>query len=707
MLRCALLLLLLASCANPFRGIPTLLPVGYQATCQLAQDTLYLETQAKSKVVLTITPHGERAQGVSYVLQDWQLAGKMQGALLDAAGKPLQPGTKLTAGEHTFFYKPSTVGEHQLLLTLSDAYGDTVQPLSCRVQVADHQVVPFSLQLTPKPAALLTCQEGKLTLCLRSKDPKAKHLTYHLQALTIQSGSKLLAGIHPLAVGAPLQFGKQELTLQPTAKGSPTEERIALTVSNEKGDLSSVAAVLKLEKGTYQLHGQLAPRQQQHAGPLEAYPIPVEVHVRGVAPALARATWPLMLWRLKSGLQGTLHSGREALLLPHDLRAGKNKLTVRLAPCALRARPQLLLGIQGLYEEPLEVNIDLSEGYQAFLTAQCKALEQAMKKTRDAAQKVFDSDAPLAALEKAQGQVQEAQAPYLQTLTRLTQNMAVLQPDSKALAALPAALPAALLAAQNMQKDLQETLKGITQDIGHYKRLTRDINETDSCNYLPLHDAAASGDEAFVRFLLKRTHNINIETKYGQTPLDMVKKYSSLYNILQQAGGRPGIDGQIKDRCGREVNERDSRGRTLLFQAVYDKDLPLVEFLLRHPCVDMEAVIKNAINNALSATALLWAARKNYFEILKALVRRGADVNVCFKNSSHSVELTRHKIGDPDYGMKPKAYSHSTRHFSCPLHETSSEKIKAYLKDHGAWSRPRYEDYYDFEYERSGEWKEP
>ena len=117
MLRCAILLLLLASCANPFRGIPTLLPVGYQATCQLAQDTLYLETQAKSKVVLTITPQGERSQGVSYVLQDWHLAGKMQGALLDAAGKPLQPGTKLTAGEHTFFYKPSTVGEHQLLLS--------------------------------------------------------------------------------------------------------------------------------------------------------------------------------------------------------------------------------------------------------------------------------------------------------------------------------------------------------------------------------------------------------------------------------------------------------------------------------------------------------------------------------------------------------------------------------------------------------------
>ena len=132
-----------------------------------------------------------------------------------------------------------------------------------------------------------------------------------------------------------------------------------------------------------------------------------------------------------------------------------------------------------------------------------------------------------------------------------------------------------------------------------------------------------------------------------------------------------------------------------------------MEFLLRHHCVDMEAVIKNAINNALSATALLWAARKNYFEILKALVRRGADVNVCFKNSSHAVELTRHKIGDPDYGMKPKAYSYSRRHFSCPLHETSSEKIKKYLKEHGAWSRPRYEDYYDLEYERSGEWKEP
>ncbi|MEL6413218.1 MAG: ankyrin repeat domain-containing protein, partial [Bacteroidota bacterium] len=156
-----------------------------------------------------------------------------------------------------------------------------------------------------------------------------------------------------------------------------------------------------------------------------------------------------------------------------------------------------------------------------------------------------------------------------------------------------------------------------------------------------------------------------------------------------------------------EVNERDSRGHTLLYQAVCDNDLPQVEFLLRHPCIEVDAVIKNALGYEISGTALLKATDKGYFEIIKALVRRDADVNICFHSSEHAIELTRHKIGDPNYGMKPKAYSYSTRYNWCPWNLTTSKEIKAYLKDHGARTRPLHEDYYDFEYERSGEWKKP
>ena len=203
------------------------------------------------------------------------------------------------------------------------------------------------------------------------------------------------------------------------------------------------------------------------------------------------------------------------------------------------------------------MQVDLSSSWAQHLVQQIAGLQDKMKKVSKEAQAAMKGEKPLSTLKSThQGQV-AVQEQLEAGLQRLQANGAVLG------AGAPAVTEALQALRGGAQKELEEALAALAQDIKHFEGLHRGINATDSWGDLPLHDAVSAGELALVRLLLPRTPYINVANNNGQPPLDKATQYSAIDSLLQASGTWQGIDGEVRARFGRGVNEGNTQGHSL------------------------------------------------------------------------------------------------------------------------------------------------
>jgi ankyrin repeat protein len=197
----------------------------------------------------------------------------------------------------------------------------------------------------------------------------------------------------------------------------------------------------------------------------------------------------------------------------------------------------------------------------------------------------------------------------------------------------------------------------------------------------PLLDAAAAGDAAAVRALLKQGHKVDTAGPDGATALHWAVRADDLETVdaLVAAGanvstanvlgvpplylaaehGNAAILRRLLDARA-DVNAADATGDTVLMAAVRAGDADAVRLL-----VDRGAQV-NAAEPALSHTALMWAARTNDTEILRLLLTAGAAIDAATRvgpkpavrppgagGGSHGVGIVR--SGVPPQGEQPPA----------------------------------------------------
>jgi len=155
-------------------------------------------------------------------------------------------------------------------------------------------------------------------------------------------------------------------------------------------------------------------------------------------------------------------------------------------------------------------------------------------------------------------------------------------------------------------------------------------------------DAAAAGDAAGVRALLKRGQNVNAPGPDGATPLHWAVRADDLATVdaligaganvsaanalgvtpiyIAASNGNPSIIGRLLDAKA-DANAADATGDTVLMAAVRTGSAEAVRLLL-----DRGARVNEA-EPELSHTALMWAARTNQTAIMRMLLAAGASVN--------------------------------------------------------------------------------
>jgi ankyrin repeat protein len=159
----------------------------------------------------------------------------------------------------------------------------------------------------------------------------------------------------------------------------------------------------------------------------------------------------------------------------------------------------------------------------------------------------------------------------------------------------------------------------------------------------PLVRAAAGGDTAAVRALLKQGHDVNATGPDGATALHWAVLADDLTTVeaLLRAGARvsqtnvlgvPPI--YVAAQNGNaamlrrlldakaDVNSADATGDTLLMAAVRAGSADSVQLLIER------GANVNAAEPDLSQTALMWAARENNPAIMRALLTAGAKVDI-------------------------------------------------------------------------------
>jgi ankyrin repeat protein len=72
---------------------------------------------------------------------------------------------------------------------------------------------------------------------------------------------------------------------------------------------------------------------------------------------------------------------------------------------------------------------------------------------------------------------------------------------------------------------------------------------------------------------------------------------------------------------GFDLNTTDASGQNGLYLALREQQLEVVDFLVRHPKVNVDQ------RNPKDETPLMYAVLKGHFDVARALVARGADVN--------------------------------------------------------------------------------
>ena len=95
-----------------------------------------------------------------------------------------------------------------------------------------------------------------------------------------------------------------------------------------------------------------------------------------------------------------------------------------------------------------------------------------------------------------------------------------------------------------------------------------DVNKATEKGYTPLIVAAGLGNEVLVKYFVEHGADINAETKDGKNSLMMAFQHDNknLFHYLIENGAR--VDNKV--------------GARILFQAIFDKDVKFVEYLVAH-----------------------------------------------------------------------------------------------------------------------------
>ena len=157
----------------------------------------------------------------------------------------------------------------------------------------------------------------------------------------------------------------------------------------------------------------------------------------------------------------------------------------------------------------------------------------------------------------------------------------------------------------------------------------------------PLVRAAAAGDTAAVRALLKQGHDVNAVGPDGATALHWAVRADDLVTVdaLIRAGARVGVTNvlgippiYVAAQQGNaamvrrlldaraDVNAADANGDTVLMAAVRAESADTVRLLIER------GATVNAADPDVSQTPLMWATRANHTEIMRLLLAAGATV---------------------------------------------------------------------------------
>jgi ankyrin repeat protein len=195
----------------------------------------------------------------------------------------------------------------------------------------------------------------------------------------------------------------------------------------------------------------------------------------------------------------------------------------------------------------------------------------------------------------------------------------------------------------------------------------------------PLVRAAAAGDGAALRALLKQGHDVNATGPDGATALHWAVRADdiSTVEVLLRAGAKVSVantlgvppayvaaqngNAAILTRlldAKADVNATDAAGDTLLMAAVRSESVESVRLLLER------GARVNAADPDVAQTALMWAARKNQTDIMRSLLTAGAAVDATTRvgpkpvarppgagGGSHGVGIVRG--GVPTQGEQP------------------------------------------------------
>ncbi len=175
------------------------------------------------------------------------------------------------------------------------------------------------------------------------------------------------------------------------------------------------------------------------------------------------------------------------------------------------------------------------------------------------------------------------------------------------LVALACAAPQATLAAGD-QRLVQAAARGDTATVRLLLRQSVDVNAADSDGATALHWATWADDAALVNELLRAGARVAVPNAFGVAPIHIAAQH-----------GHDAIVRRLLD-AGADVNAADGTGDTLLMAAVRAGSLATVTLL-----VDRGAVV-DAAEPQLGHTALMWAVRTDNAATTALLLRHGASL---------------------------------------------------------------------------------
>lgn len=142
-----------------------------------------------------------------------------------------------------------------------------------------------------------------------------------------------------------------------------------------------------------------------------------------------------------------------------------------------------------------------------------------------------------------------------------------------------------------------------------------------------LHVAAEHGNDQIIPLLVQRGININIQDYKGNTAWHTAWYYRRYNTFLHLVYNYP-FDFRMKDDCG----------FTVLHHACSWGNLKLVEFILSLDVLDIDTA------NTNTDTPLSLAVMLGYFDVVKLLVKKGANINLVERNVDRFQRDNSYKI---------------------------------------------------------------